>query len=514
MNIDLNLFSKKFLIKILLLLVASQNSVMLLEAQTNSVIGSRPNVIYILADDLGIGDIEPFGQRYIKTPNLNRMMNEGMRLLQHYAGNTVCAPSRASLMTGLHSGHAQIRGNFELGGFTDEEEFGQMPLNPGTQTVATMLADAGYRTGLVGKWGLGGPGSHGIPNKHGFDYFLGYLDQKQAHNHYPTHLWENERWFPLNNAYLYPHQPLPRDADPFDPSSYESYKRDDYAQDRLTEAALNFIKSNSEQPFFLYLAFAAPHAALQIPEDELNQYLHFEETPYTAQRNYLPHPTPRAARAAMISNVDSAVGRLMSLLRELGIDQDTLIIFSSDNGPTPEGGGDMQFFDSNGPYRGYKRDLYEGGIRMPTLARWPGRIEAGSSSSHVSAFWDLMPTLADLAGVEAPSNDGISFLPALLQEDQARHESLYWEFHNVRGSHSQAVRFFDSQNTSWKAVRIYNERTGLNPEIELFDLDSDPYETTNVSETYPELIMRAKQIMAQSRTRSFIDAWNFDFLPL
>ena len=165
--------------------------------------------------------------------------------------------------------------------------------------------------------GLGRPGSHGIPNKHGFDYFLGYLDQKQAHNHYPTHLWENERWFPLNNAYLYPHQPLPRDADPFDPSSYESYKRDDYAQDRLTEAALNFIKSNSEQPFFLYLAFAAPHAALQIPEDELNQYLHFEETPYTAQRNYLPHPTPRAARAAMISNVDSAVGRLMSLLREL-----------------------------------------------------------------------------------------------------------------------------------------------------------------------------------------------------
>ena len=514
MCIHLKLFSRKFLIEILSLLFVCLQSAMLVEAQTNSVIGSRPNVIYILADDLGIGDIEPFGQRYIKTPNLNRMMNEGIVLLQHYAGNTVCAPSRASLMTGLHSGHGQIRGNFELGGFTDEEEFGQMPLNPGTETVATMLAIAGYRTGLIGKWGLGGPGSQGTPNKHGFDYFLGYLDQKQAHNHYPTHLWENEKWFPLANTYLYPHQSLPPNADPFDPSSYESYKRVDYAQDRLTEAALNFIQSGSDQPFFLYLAFATPHAALQVPDFELSQYLHFEETPYTAQRNYLPHPRPRAARAAMISNIDSAVGRLMILLKELGIDEDTLIIFSSDNGPTSEGGGDMQFFDSNGPYRGYKRDLYEGGIRMPTLARWPGKIEPGSSSDHVSAFWDLMPTLAELAGVEAPSNDGISFLPTLLQEDQPNHESLYWEFHSAQGSHSQAVRFFDSQNKSWKAVRVYNAVTGLNPMVELFDLDSDPYETTNVAGMHPDLITRAQLIMDQSRTRSFIDAWNFDFLPL
>ena len=511
---DLKMFSKRFLFKVLLVLFVCRGSAILNEAQTNSVSGSRPNVIYILADDLGIGDIEPFGQQYIKTPNLNRMMSEGMIFLQHYAGNTVCAPSRASLMTGLHSGHAQIRGNFELGGFTDEEEYGQMPLNPGTQTVATMLADAGYRTGLIGKWGLGGPGSQGTPNKHGFDYFFGYLDQKQAHNHYPTHLWENEQTFPLSNEYLNPHQALSPDADPLEPSSYDPYKRSDYAQDRLTEAALNFIQSDSEKPFFLYLAFAAPHAALQVPESELNQYLHFAETPYTAQRNYLPHPKPRAARAAMISNIDSAVGRLMNLLKELGIDQDTLIIFSSDNGPTPEGGGDMQFFDSNGPYRGYKRDLYEGGIRMPTLVRWSGKIEAGSSSTHVSAFWDLMPTLAELAGVEAPRNDGISFLPTLLQEEQPRHRSLYWEFHSVEGSHSQAVRFFDGQNTSWKAVLVYKATTRSNPTIELFDLDSDPYETTNVGGMHPDLIARARLIMEQSRTRSFIDAWNFDFFPL
>lgn len=481
------------------------------QSTLDEVVGSKPNVIYILADDLGIADIEPFGQQHIKTPNLNRMMHEGMVLTQHYAGNTVCAPSRASLMTGLHSGHSQIRGNFELGGFTDEEEFGQMPLNPGTATVATMLSAAGYRTGLIGKWGLGGPGSQGTPNKHGFDYFLGYLDQKQAHNHYPTHLWENEERYPLDNAFLYPHQPLPAGADPNDGSSYAAFKREDYAQARLTDAALQFIDASNEQPFFLYLAFATPHAALQVPDEELTPYLHFDETPYTATRNYLPHPKPRAARAAMISNIDSGVGQIMDRLAELGIDENTLIIFSSDNGPTPEGGGDMAFFDSNGLYRGYKRDLYEGGIRMPTLARWPGKIQPGARSDHVSAFWDLMPTLAELAGTEAPNNDGLSFLPALLQEEgQEQHQSLYWEFHNTRGSHAQAVRFLDESSKSWKAVRVYSAGSSSEPAIELYDMDNDSGESLDLAPGNPRLVEQVREIMNDSRSRSFIDAWNFD----
>ena len=477
----------------------------------DSAEGSRPNIVYILADDLGIGDIEPFGQQHIRTPNLNRMMREGMLLTQHYAGNTVCAPSRASLMTGLHSGHSQIRGNFELGGFTDEEEFGQMPLNPGTATVATMLKDAGYRTGLVGKWGLGGPGSYGVPNKHGFDYFLGYLDQKQAHNHYPTHLWENEERYPLENAFLYPHQSLPANADPYDEASYKPYQREDYAHTRLNGAALEFIETTDDRPFFLYLAYASPHAALQVPDGDLATYSTFDETPYTAIRNYLPHPRPRAARAAMISNIDRSVGAIMDRLEELGISDNTLIIFSSDNGPTPEGGGDMEFFDSNSIYRGYKRDLYEGGIRMPTLARWPGRIQPGSRSDHVSAFWDLMPTLAELAGTEPPKNDGLSFLPALLQEEgQEQHQSLYWEFHNTRGGHTQAVRFLDDFSKSWKAVRLYSENSGTEAAFELYDLDNDPGESVDLAAKNATLVERATEIMKSSRSRSFIDAWNFD----
>tara|TARA_B100001059_G_scaffold225774_1_gene253353 strand:+ start:184 stop:1731 length:1548 start_codon:yes stop_codon:yes gene_type:complete len=481
------------------------------QSPNDNAAGSRPNVIYILADDLGIGDIEPFGQQHIKTPNLNRMMREGMVLTQHYAGNTVCAPSRASLMTGLHSGHTQIRGNFELGGFTDEEEFGQMPLNPGTDTVATMLQDAGYRTGMIGKWGLGGPGSYGTPNKHGFDYFLGYLDQKQAHNHYPTHLWENEERYPLENTFLHPHQSLPDSADPYDETSYTPYKRKDYAQTRLTGAALKFIETTSEQPFFLYLAYATPHAALQVAEKELAPYSAFNETPYTAKRNYLPHPKPRAARAAMISNIDSSVGKIMERFEELQIDDNTLIIFSSDNGPTPEGGGDMEFFDSNSYYRGYKRDLYEGGIRMPTLARWPSRIQSGSRSDHVSAFWDLMPTLAELAGTEPPKTDGLSFLPTLMQkEGQEQHQSLYWEFHNTRGGHVQAVRFLDDFSKSWKAVRLYSQSSDTEPAIELYDLDNDPGESIDLAAKSTTLVERAREIMNSSRSRSFIETWNFD----
>lgn len=473
--------------------------------------GNKTNVIYMLVDDLGIGDIEPYGQTKIRTPNLNRMAGEGMLFTQHYAGNTVCAPSRASLLTGKHSGHAQIRGNFELGGYTDATEFGQMPLNPGTPTIATMMQQAGYHTSLIGKWGLGGPGSHGEPNKHGFDYFFGYLDQKQAHNHYPTHLWENDTVFPLDNRFVHPHQRLPEGADAHDPESYAAYQREDFAQERLTLKALEIIENQRNNPFFIYFALATPHAAMQAPENEIEAYSHFEETPY--QGGYLPQRRPRATRAAMITNIDSALGRIMNKLEELGLAENTLIVFSSDNGPAPEGGSDVEFFDSNASYRGVKRDLYEGGIRMPTLAWWPGSVRAGAISNHVSAFWDVMPTLAELAGVESPDSDGLSFLPTLLGQNQKRHENLYWEFHNVNGAHAQAVRFWDAAGISWKGVKVYNRNSAGEPPLELYNLDQDAVEEHDVSASNPALVIQAENLLRTSRQRSFIDAWNFDYSP-
>ncbi|WP_016957787.1 arylsulfatase [Catenovulum agarivorans] len=481
---------------------------------TNNSAKNKPNVIYIIVDDLGIGDIEPYGQQKIRTPNLQQLANEGLTFNQHYAGNTVCAPSRAALMTGLHSGHSQIRGNYELGDFTDEREFGQLPLKPGTTTLGTVMQDAGYKTALIGKWGLGGPGSYGTPNKQGFDYFFGYLDQKQAHNHYPTHLWKNEQWFALNNEFVHPHQSLPEGVDPNDPESYKAYLREDFAQERLTQDALRYIKENQHNPFFLYLAYAGPHAALQAPEDEIDKY-QFDETPYGVKSAYLPQRRPRAARAAMISHIDQGVGQVKALLEKLGIADNTLIIFTSDNGPSKEGGADVEFFDSNGDFRGYKRDLYEGGIRMPTIAYWPGQIAPGQTTDHASAFWDVLPTLADLANVPLTTKtDGISFLPTLLNKPgQQEHDSLYWEFHRPNGFHAQAVRIRDEQNGDWKAVRFFKQGQRKNPPIELYNLKNDPSEQQNIAAQHPDIVQQAKELMETSRTQSFIDAWNFDFWP-
>lgn len=484
------------------------------QAKVENKQNSKPNVIYIIVDDLGIGDIEPYGQEKIRTPNLQKLADEGIAFTQHYAGSTVCAPSRAAVMTGLHTGNSQIRGNYELGGFTDDTEFGQLPLKPGTATLGTVMREAGYKTALIGKWGLGGPGSYGMPTKQGFDYFFGYMDQKQAHNHYPTHLWLNEEPFPLNNEWLDVHQPFPEGLDPNDPESYKAYLREDFAQERLTQDALRYIKDNQNHPFFLYLAYAGPHAALQAPEEAIDAY-NFEETPYTPKRGYLAHIRPRAARAAMITHIDKGIGQIKALLKSLNMDENTLIMFTSDNGPSPEGGADMQFFDSNGKFRGYKRDLYEGGIRMPTIARWPGKVPAGKRSNHVSAFWDVMPTLADLADVELKAQtDGISFLPTLLNNsEQAEHDSLYWEFHRPNGFHSQAVRIKDDINGDWKAIRIFNKNQRVNPPVELYNLKSDPSETIDVSKAHPDIVKQAVALMEASRTPSFMDAWNFDYYP-
>ena len=472
----------------------------------------KPNIIYILADDLGYGDIGAFGQEKIKTPYLDALAREGMRFTQHYAGNTVCAPSRASLITGKHPGKIQIRGNFEIGTFLDEEEWGQLPLWPGTTTVATVLQDAGYKTAIVGKWGLGGAGSHGEPNKQGFDYFFGYLDQKQAHNHYPSHLWENEERFDLDNKFMIPHATLPDDADPNNPKSYEPYKRGDYAQDRLTNKAIEFIDENQKKPFFLYLAYAIPHPALQVPEKALEEYSHFEESPY--QGRYIPLLRPRAARAAMISYMDRDVGRIIKLLKELQLDKNTLVVFSSDNGAGSEGGADLDFFKSNGLLRGEKRDLYEGGIRTPTIAWFPGVIDGGSKTDHLSAFWDVLPTFAELAGAEPPEGvDGISFLPTLLGNIQEeKHNHLYWEFHKNTGGHAQAVRF-DISGDKWKAVRVYTRTNKNNPKIELYKLNEDVSEKNDISDEYPDLVSKAEHMMNTSHTRSFVDFWNFDYWP-
>ena len=462
-----------------------------------------PNIVVILADDLGYGELGAYGQKRIRTPRLDRMAAEGMRFTRFYAGSTVCAPSRGTLLTGRHTGHAHVRDNHELGGFPDEEERGQLPLPPNQPTVARWLQGRGYATAVIGKWGLGGPQSTGVPTKQGFDFFFGYLDQKQAHNYYPTHLWKNETSFPLRNRYFSPHQKL--EGDPRDPRSYERYKGADYAIDVMAGEAVSWLRANAARPFFLYYTPTIPHLALQVPDAAVKEYEGaFPETPYTGDNQYLPHRTPRAAYAAMITYLDREVGRLLDTLRELGVEDRTLVLFTSDNGGTFDvGGAPTAFFESNGTLRGHKTNLYEGGIRVPLIARWPGRIKAGSTSAHVSANWDFWATFAELVGGPPPADtDGLSMLPTLLgRGGQRTHDSLYWEFH-ARGA-SQAVRM-----GRWKGIR--NEIVKRpDAAIELYDLEADPGETTNLAASNPAVVRRIEALMRSSRTPSQLPQWNF-----
>jgi arylsulfatase A len=462
-----------------------------------------PNIVFILADDLGYGDIGPYGQRRIRTPNLDRMAAEGMRFTQFYSGSAVCAPSRGTFLTGRHTGHAYIRDNQEMGGFLDEEERGQYPLPSDHPTLARWLRDRGYTTGVVGKWGLGGPDSTGLPTRQGFDFFFGYLDQKQAHNYYPTHLWRNEERYPLQNTYFSPHQKL--EGNPNDPRAFDKYRGTDYAIDSMTREAVSWIRANASKPFFLYFGPTIPHVALQVPEPALKEYEGaFTETPYVGDDRYLPQRAPRAAYAAMVTYLDAQVGRMLGTLKELGLDDRTIVIFTSDNGaPYDVGGTPTRFFESNGSLRGQKGTLYEGGIRVPMLARWPGRIRAGATSDHVGANWDMWATFAELTGNSAPEGtDGISIVPSLLARGaQRRHDDLYWEFHS-QGS-SQAVRM-----GRWKAVRTNVIKQPDGP-IELYDLEQDPGEKTNVAAKNTDVVRRIEAIMKRSHAPAVLPRWNF-----
>ena len=427
----------------------------------------QPNIIFILADDLGYGDLGCFGQKEIQTPNLDQMAAEGMKLTARYAGSTVCAPSRCCLMTGYHTGHALVRGNARI------------PLRPKDVTVAELLKKAGYSTGIIGKWGLGEPDTTGIPNRQGFDYWFGYLNQRHAHNYYPKYLWRNQEKYPLENEV--------RDVNP--PGGVAT-KRVEYSHDLFAEEALDFVERHSGDPFFLYLAFTIPHAN----NEARGEGMEVPDYGIYADKDW---PEPQKGHAAMITRMDGDIGTLFAKLKSLGIDDDTLVVFSSDNGPHREGGNKPDFNDSNGPLRGIKRDLYEGGIRVPTIARWPGCIQSGSSSDHISAFWDVLPTCCDLAGIKPPAEiDGISFLPTLLGNplEQKQHEYLYWEFHEQGGK--QAVRM-----GKWKGIRLNIKKKPEAP-VELYNLETDIGEQYNVAPDHPEIVRKIERAMQRAHTPS------------
>ncbi len=431
----------------------------------------KPNIVLIVADDLGYGDLGVYGQTEIRTPNLDRMAAEGLRFTDHYAGSTVCAPSRSSLMTGLHTGRTPIRGNKEV------RPMGQHPIADEVVTVAEVLKTAGYATGLIGKWGLGGPDSSGIPNRQGFDYFFGYLCQRHAHNYYPEFLFRNEERVPLENKL-----PEPVRAD----GAGMAAEKNEYSHDLLAAEALAFVERRRERPFFLYLALTIPHANNEARE----QGMEAPDLGIYAEKDW---PDAQKGHAAMISRMDADIGRLFDKIREMGLDERTAVFFTSDNGPHREGGNDPDFNDSNGPLRGIKRDLYEGGVRVPLIARWPGKIEAGRTTGHVSAFWDFLPTLAGIAGAEIPTGlDGISMKPTLLSRDgQRRHKGLYWEFHEGESS-KQAARL-----GKWKGVR-------LDPKdpLELYDLSTDIGETADVAADHPDVAATIESYLAESRAES------------
>lgn len=454
-----------------------------------------PSIVLIMADDLGYRELGCFGQERIRTPHLDRLASEGLRLERFYSGSPVCAPTRCALMTGKHTGHAYIRGNKEIGGWGPEDPEGQWPLRAAEVTLAECLKRAGYTTGAFGKWGLGGPGSPGHPCEQGFDHFYGYLCQRVAHNYYPTHLWRNHDVDVLGgNRYFPAHQ---RISEPLatDDEYYERFSGADYAPREIQQELEAWLRANAHRPFFLYMPSIIPHASLQVPREMVASYpREWDTEPYLGQDGYLPHPRPRAAYAAMITFLDECVGRALALLTELGVADDTLVVFTSDNGTAASGGCDRQFFDSLGELRGTKGTVYEGGIRVPTIVRWPGHTPAGGVSRMMGAVWDLLPTLASVAGASVPSRiDGIDVSDDLMGGGTPDREYLYFEY--PEADQQQAVVL-----GQFKAVRT-NLRAG-DLTVRLYDLDGDPGETQDVAQEHPDVVRRVTEIMREARTPS------------
>ncbi len=476
----------------------------------------KPNVIFILADDLGYGDIGAFGQKLIRTPNLDRMAAEGMKLTQHYSGNAVCAPSRCVLMTGKHPGHAFIRNNRQADNAKGmprlgKPEFeGQYPIPDGEVTMAELFKAQGYVTGGFGKWGLGGPGSTGEPLKQGFDRWFGYNCQAVAHNFYPTYLWDNDRAIELKNPPFSAHDTLKPDEDPAKAASYLRFQGSEYSADLIAEQALKFARDNQDRPFFLYWPTTVPHVALQVPDDSLAEYLgKWDDAPYPGGKGYIPHFKPKAAYAAMITRMDREIGRMMNLIKELGLDEHTIFVFSSDNGPLNGthqdlAGTDCRFFNSAAGLRDGKGTLYEGGIRVPTIVRWTGKVKAASASDRVSGFEDWIPTLLELAGAKSATPktvDGISMAPTLLGKKQPERPFLYREFAAYGGQ--QMVRLGD-----WKLVRqnllsAGNAKAKAKPAtLELYNLKADISETTNVAAQHPDIVAKLEKVAREQHVNS------------
>jgi len=448
----------------------------------------QPNIIFILADDLGYGDLSCLGQQYFQTPNIDKLKTQGMLFTEHYSGSTVCAPARCSLMTGLHTGHAFIRGNKnrDYKGPIETRPEGQSPVPADSNFFSTALQKADYATGVFGKWGLGYPGSEGDPLNQGFDVFFGYNSHSLAHNYYPSHLWDNDQKLMLeDNA----------DAN-----------TGTYAPLLIHDRTLEFIEDNKDGPFFCFVASIIPHAELVAPEKymdkmrgaipETKPYKGTDSGPRFRKGPYQSQAEPHTAFAAMIKLLDDQVGEIIAKTEALGIADNTLILFASDNGAHLEGGADPEFFNSNGPFRGFKRDLYDGGIHVPLIAYWPGKIKPNSESDHISAFWDFAPTIREIAGLpQSEETDGISFLPTLLgTKPQPKHDHLYWEF--TRSYGRIAVRM-----GKWKGV-IYNASREPTPAMELYNLSEDRGEAQNLASQYPEIVKRISQIMKAEHTTS------------
>lgn len=439
---------QKLLVSILLLIV-------LLPVAIQASENGKPNVIYIMADDLGYGELGCYGQEKIKTPELDKLAKRGMRFTQHYAGTSVCAPTRCSLMTGLHTGHTYIRANSP--GYPNT----QTPIPSGTETIGRLLQREGYKTACIGKWGLGNFNSVGAANKQGFDHFFGYYDQRHAHNYYTDHLYRNGVRIPLDGK--------------------------TYSHDLLTAEAIDFVEEHKDQPFFLYLPYCIPHTKFQVPG--LEQYAEKDW-----KQNHKTH-------AAMISRMDRDVGKLVDKIEELGLTENTLIMFTSDHGAHGQSG-TAKFFNSSGPLRSIKRSMYEGGIRVPLIATWPGRIKANSQSEHLSAFWDMMPTLAELSGGKPMSkHDGISILPELLGKtnEQKKHDYLYWELFESRIA-NRAIR-----KGKWKGVIPNLFASG---KLELYDLENDLGESNNIANKHPDIAQELLQLMDAARVRN--ELWNVE----